>query len=125
MTDGQPLSAATSARRFYRAGPRPRCSTCGQLPTNPMARAEVAMSWLLPDTTASPSVVEKHFCRGCVPPGPVDEVICVRCGDGPLLGGDLAAGDQAATAVVQDWLTAAGWRLSGPVCPDCVGELAR
>ncbi|MFR9802818.1 hypothetical protein ACL02T_11015 [Pseudonocardia sp. RS010] len=49
----------------------------------------------------------------------------MRCGDGPLLGGDLAAGDHSATAVVRDWLVGAGWRLSGPVCPDCVGELAR
>ena len=83
------------------------------------------MTWLLPGPTGNRSVEVAHFCRGCVPAGPVDDVICARCGDGPLLGGDLAAGDAAATAGVRDWLTAAGWRLSGPVCPDCVGELAR
>lgn len=83
------------------------------------------MTWLLPGTTGAGSVVEEHFCRACTPAGPVDDVVCVRCGDGPLLGGELAVGDDTATAVVYDWLAEAGWRLSGPVCPDCRGELAR
>ena len=56
----------------------------------------------------------------------VADVVCVRCGDGPLLVGDLAdADEQTPLAPVQGWLSAAGWELSGPVCPDCVGELAR
>lgn len=83
------------------------------------------MTWLLPGPTATDSVIEQHFCRGCVPAGPVADVVCVRCGDGPLLSGDLAAGDEAATAIVRTWLTGAGWRLAGPVCPECVGELSR
>ena len=41
-------------------------------------------------------------------------------GDGPLLSGELAG-----AAAVQGWLTVAWWRLVGPVCPDCVGELTR
>lgn len=80
------------------------------------------MTWLLPGPAG---LLERHFCRGCAPTGPVDDVACVRCGDGPLLGGALAAGDKAATVVVHGWLSAAGWRTSGPVCPDCVGEPAR
>lgn len=85
------------------------------------------MIWLLagPSGADADMISERHFCRGCTPAGPVEDVACVRCGDGPLLGEQLAAGDAAATAVVQDWLVGAGWRLSGPVCPDCVGELAR
>jgi hypothetical protein len=78
--------------------------------------------WLLPGPDGP---VEARFCRDCAPTGPIGDLACLRCGDGPLLAGSLAAGDQAATAVAQDWMSAAGWRISGPVCPDCVGELAR
>lgn len=99
-----------------------RCSGCGQVPTNPITRAEVAMTWLLPGPGG---VRQARFCRGCVPDGPVADLACVRCGDGPLLGGVLAAGDPAAIVVVQDWMSRTGWRTSGPVCPDCVGELGR
>lgn len=59
------------------------------------------------------------------PTGWVADVICARCGDGPLFAADLAVEDDRTPAVVQGWLSAAGWQLSGPVCPDCVGELAR
>ena len=69
--------------------------------------------------------VARRFCRACIPPGPVDEVVCVRCGDGPLLSGELAGADTRGAAVVQGWLAGAGWRLSGPVCPDCIGGLGR
>jgi hypothetical protein len=110
-----------------------RCSGCGQAPGNPIERAEVSMTWLLLDTTESMEaesmgLVERRFCRGCVPPGPVADLACVRCGDGPLLGGELAAAADGADRIspmVQAWMSSAGWRLSGPVCPDCVGELAR
>ncbi|MCO7192171.1 hypothetical protein [Pseudonocardia sp. McavD-2-B] len=91
------------------------------------------MTWLLLDATESMEaesmgLVERRFCRGCVPAGPVADLACVRCGDGPLLGGELAAaadGDDRISPMVQAWMSSAGWRLSGPVCPDCVGELAR
>lgn len=101
------------------------CSACGHVPVNPIERVEVAMTWLLPETDASQGPVERRFCRSCAPSGPVADVECVRCGDGPLLAGDLAGADVEATTLVQGWMSAAGWRLSGPVCPDCVGELAR
>lgn len=57
----------------------------------------------------------------------VTDVVCVRCGEGPLLAGDAAdAAEQTPPpAPVLGWLSAAGWELSGLVCPDCVGELAR
>lgn len=99
------------------------------LAANPLARAEIAMMWLLPGTTnpagSAGPVDERRFCRDCAPAGPVDELVCVRCGDGPLLAGALAAGDAAATELVQGWMSAAGWRIRGPVCPDCVAELSR
>jgi hypothetical protein len=115
-----------------------RCSGYGQAPGNPIERAEVSMTWLLLDATEpvgtervraeSMGLVERGFCRGCVPTVPIADLECVRCGDGPLLGGDLAAddvGDDGISPMVQAWMSSAGWRLSGPVCPDCVGELAR
>lgn len=52
-------------------------------------------------------------------------MVCVRCGDGPLLAGELAGDGEQMPVAVQGWLSAAGWELSGPVCPGCVGELAR
>lgn len=112
----------------YRRRAPIRCSGCGQAPVNPIERAEVAMTWLLPPTDAAETQdgpVERRFCRGCAPTGPVADLACVRCGDGPLLSGTLAGGDPSAATVLQAWMTTTGWRLSGPVCPDCVGELAR
>ena len=118
------MAAARTSRRRRGVRLGPRCSVCGVVPANPLARAEVAMLWLLPGAT-SRGPVERWFCRDCAPVCAVDELVCVRCGDGPLLAGALAAGDEAATVVVREWMSAVGWRLSGPVCPDCVGEFAR
>ncbi len=92
------------------------------------------MTWLVPRIAGADADVshggsagpdERRFCRGCAPSGPVADLACVRCGDGPLLTGTLAVGDLSAATVLRAWMTSTGWRLSGPVCPDCVGELAR
>ena len=83
------------------------------------------MVWLLPGADSSAGPLVRHFCRGCAPTGRVADVVCVRCEDGPLLAGDLADVDERMPVAVQGWLSAAGWELSGPVCPDCVGELGR
>lgn len=114
-------SAAQTPRRRV----MPRCSGCGLLATNPLTRAEIAMLWLLPGAGNGAAPMERRFCRACAPAGPVDELVCVRCGDGPLLVGALAAADEVATVVMQAWMSAAGWRVCGPVCPGRVGELAR
>lgn len=103
-----------------------RCSDCGQVAETRTERAEMATTWLL----AGPGgPVERRFCRGCAPAGPVTDLACARCGDGPLLAGDLAAGDAntgaGPGAVVQAWMSAAGWALTGPVCPSCVEDNAR
>jgi hypothetical protein len=99
-----------------------RCSGCGQAPGNPVHRADVAMTWLVAGIVGP---VVRRFCRACIPAGRVDDVVCVRCGDGPLLAGELAGDGEQMPVAVQGWLSAAGWELSGPVCPGCVGELAR
>jgi hypothetical protein len=81
------------------------------------------VEWLLPGPNGP---VAARFCRACAPAGgPVDEVLCARCGDGPLLAGELTEMDLQATAAVDGWLVEHGWRLSGPVCPDCVAEVFR
>jgi len=93
------------------------------VPATAAQREAVALTWLVagPDGPA-----QRRFCRDCIPPGPVGDVACAWCGDGPLLAGDLAAGDARAAAAVQGWLAGAGWRLAGPVCPACAaGELTR
>ncbi|WP_145986119.1 hypothetical protein [Pseudonocardia sp. EC080619-01] len=60
------------------------------------------------------------YCRSCPPAGPITDLTCLRCGDGPLLVGDLAADpDDAVPEPARAWLTAAGWRLDEPVCPRC------
>ena len=101
----------------------PPCSGCGHVPATAAQREAVALAWLVagPDGPAP-----RRFCRDCIPPGPVGDVACAWCGDGPLLAGDLAAGDARAAAAVQGWLAGAGWRLAGSVCPACAaGELTR
>jgi hypothetical protein len=111
----------SAAPRWIR-GPAWSCSGCGRRGATAMARADLDTLWLLPSPGG---LLERRFCRACVPPGPVGEVACMRCGDGPLLSGELAGADTSGAAAVQGWLTVAGWRLVGPVCPDCVGELTR
>ncbi|MEV1296181.1 hypothetical protein [Pseudonocardia sp. NPDC049635] len=61
------------------------------------------------------------YCRSCTPTGSITDLTCLRCGDGPLLAGDLAADNlHGLPAPARRWLTAAGWRLDGPVCPGCL-----
>ena len=101
-----------------------RCSACGREAATAAEVADLATEWLTPDPGGR-GPASRRFCRGCAPSGPVDEVVCARCGDGPLLAGDLTAMDLQVTAAVDAWLADAGWRLAGPVCPTCVGEVAR
>ncbi len=100
-----------------------RCWSCGRAASTAAQRADLATTWLVPGAQGPP--VDRSFCRGCAPGGAVDEIICVRCGDGPLLAGELTAMDLEVTAAVDAWLAAAGWRLAGPVCPGCATEVTR
>jgi hypothetical protein len=76
-------------------------------------------------------VVARRYCRACAPSGPVTDVACVVCGDGPLLAGELAG--VGAWGTVSAWLGEQGWRRgSGGVgdsdepllCPRCALVLA-
>ena len=108
-----------------------RCSSCARAATNPIERAELATDWLI--TTEEDGPQRRRFCRDCIPPGPITDLTCIRCGDGPLLAGDLAheyateatdiAGELPDTT--RGWLIGAGWQLTGPICPDCIHELRR
>lgn len=77
----------------------------------------MSADWLVPRPSGP---VVHRYCRGCGPTGPLTDLACTRCGDGPLLVGDLAA-DPAGVlpAPTRRWLTAAGWALDTLVCPDC------
>lgn len=79
--------------------------------------------WLLPG--GAEGALMRRFCRGCAPSGPVGDIACMRCGDGMLLAGELAAMNLEAVVAVDTWLDRQGWRLSGPVCPSCVADLTR
>lgn len=95
------------------------CPGCGARPsrveTAARLRAELAVRWLVREAG---ELVARGFCRGCVPSGPVSEVVCAYCGDGPLLVGALA--DPSADPAVAGWLLAQGWALDSVVtCPSC------
>jgi hypothetical protein len=93
--------------------------------------ADLGITWLLPDPQdpAGPARLAR-FCRECAPSGPLDEITCAACGDGPILTGVLAEPTDLATAAVVDfWLDAVGWRWRigpspGPWCPDCSPAVA-
>lgn len=91
----------------------PRCGRCRRSPRDPGERADIATTWILPGPDG-PAI--GHFCRDCAPVGPVVDLTCTRCGDGPLLAGDIAERPEQA----EQLLTAAGWQLAGaPTCPAC------
>jgi hypothetical protein len=97
------------------------CPGCRQRPTSleiaARLRAELTVRWLVREAG---ELVARGFCHRCVPSGPVSEVVCGYCGDGPLLAGSLAVADPVADPAVAGWLTAQGWVLEPSVtCPAC------
>lgn len=96
---------------------RLRCDRCAQTPANPLEQILMSAQWLIPGPDG-PALA--RYCRACPPTGPITDLTCTRCGDGPLLTADLAAGpDGVLPDPARHWLTAAGWHLDGPVCPSC------
>ncbi|WP_060715119.1 hypothetical protein [Pseudonocardia sp. HH130629-09] len=94
-----------------------RCRRCGQPPADPHQQILMSALWLV-DGPQGPTQV--RYCRACPPTGPITDLTCLICGDGPLLVGDLAAApDDTLPAPTRAWLTTAGWRLDGPLCPTC------
>ena len=86
-----------------------------------MLAEELATTWLLVEGgLAGGTVLARRFCRACAPAGPVAEVACAVCADGPLLSGELATG--AAREVLEGWLVGQGWRSDTAL--DTVGGTA-
>ncbi len=100
------------------------CPSCGHEPVTReeavQLRADLAVRWLHPDPDNSGAVVKAWHCRRCYPRGPVVDVECTRCGDGPIITGALAE-DSATGSVaypVRRWLVTAGWATAPElVCP--------
>jgi len=96
------------------------CPTCGREPATRhealQQREDLAIVWLHLD---GDRVTEARYCVACQPHGPVIDVSCSCCGNGPLitgqppeLGGELAQ-------PVLDWMHARGWQLHPQLlCPD-------
>ena len=110
----------------YAPGPRlsTACSSCGATGDTHTAVADLEVLWLVPAPDGAPVVA--RFCQACQPTGPLSEVACAGCGDGPLLTDALAeAADLATTAAIDTWLAESGWRPAGPWCPACAAPRAR
>jgi len=105
----------------------PGCGSCGrQVSDSGEAQrllADRAVIWLVAGVGG---VEQRRFCCACAPPGPVTDIACVSCGDGPLLAGALTTGPTL--SVVDVWLDEHGWRRAALVdpgegamlCPECV-----
>jgi integrase/recombinase XerD len=106
-----------------RSRSEPGCPECGRVAVTASEAVRLATDldtrWLV--IQAGGRVEVRRYCHGCAPGGPVADISCAHCGDGPLLAGPLAVGDGLLPEVVAAWLVARGWRvdpvLSCPVCP--------
>lgn len=91
------------------------CPTCQHRPTSTSSAlqlaAELDILWLILKPTDPAQVTTARYCRSCVPHGPVTEIVCTSCGDGPLLSGALA--DENPPPVMLDWLSRHGWTVVG------------
>ena len=120
-TPPAPPSTHTSANR-----PSRTCPNCGHEPTTreeaTTQRADLAVTWLCADPNQPGQALTRRHCRRCQPHGPVVDLACAVCGDGPILAGDLAtAAIDAGTPPepVQQCLSADGWQLVPDLlCPD-------
>ncbi len=102
------------------------CPSCGHEPTTreeaTTQRADLAVTWLSADPHRPGQLLPRQHCRHCQPHGPVLDLACAVCGDGPILAGDLATAAIDAgppPKPVQQWLAADGWQLTPELlCPD-------
>jgi DNA invertase Pin-like site-specific DNA recombinase len=103
------------------------CPTCGHEPaTRPEAlqqREDLATVWLHRPDAGTP-ITEDTYCAHCQPSGtPTVLLSCVRCGDGPLLAGNLAEAVEARTdgqlpSALRAWLAEQGWQITPELlCP--------
>ena len=77
-------------------------------------REDLAVVWLHLD---GDHLTEARHCVACQPHGPLIDVSCSCCGNGPLITGQLPGlGGQLAQPAL-DWLRARGWQLHPePLC---------
>jgi len=93
---------------------------CGREPATSgealQQREDLAIVWLHLD---GDHLTETRHCVACQPHGPVIDVSCSCCGNGPLITGQPPElGDQLAQPAL-DWLHARGCQLHPqPLCPD-------
>ena len=97
------------------------CPACGREPATSnealQQREDLAIVWLHLD---GDHLTEARHGVACQPHGPVIDVSCSCCGNGPLITGQPPElGDQLAQPAL-DWLHARGWQLHPPqpLCPD-------
>jgi len=78
-------------------------------------RQDLAIVWLHLDGDHR---IEARHCVACQPRGPVIDVSCSCCGNGPLITGQRPEfGGQLAVPTL-DWLHSRGWQLRPrPPCP--------
>lgn len=101
------------------------CPNCGRVPSSwaeaRQQSADLAVDWL--ESNGMGELTLTQHCVGCAPHGPVADIACAVCGEGPLLPSvaDARAGD--APARVLGWLHANGWRVEPePTCPAHLGK---
>ena len=103
------------------------CPACGHEPVDASSlwsqRQDLTVTWLEPDPARPGEIVERRHCAKCQPRQQVASADCIRCGDGPILVGDLAD-EYTELGVLPEpvgrWLTAHGWTTTGTalICPD-------
>jgi len=122
--------------RDLASAPRPSraCPSCGHEPTTreeaTTQRADLAVTWLSADSHRPGQLLPRQHCRHCQPHGPVLDLACAVCGDGPILSGDLATAAAIDAGIppkpVQQWLAADGWQLTPELlCPDHIPSAHR
>jgi hypothetical protein len=88
-----------------------------------LASGDLDVAWLIP---VGRSFTEARFCHACAPVGPVLDVACAGCGDGPLVLLDQTLPGMPAEARAREralaHLRRTGWRVEDEValvCPGC------
>jgi hypothetical protein len=102
-----------------------QCPYCGFTPTGSSPtrrlRADLEIEWL---TEVEGRMSPVRYCQACAPNAGIGEVMCVGCGDGPLLAGDVA------TDLLLRWLIDHGWSVPSGMtadarCPSCAPRSRR
>lgn len=86
----------------------PSCGRCAESTAEACAlRVELATTWLIVEAGVGAVVAVRSFCRACAPVGPVGDVACTVCADGPLLAGNSPVAPPE-TLLTRGWMSTAG-----------------